>query len=328
MLCHRVGVGLPPIFPGSNSVFLLPIIFPCKFSKICYTAYEIFILFSAAPSIGASFGRAVSPVPNYYAHQLFGRQVLSQLSPELQEELREGQAAFELGCYGPDPLFCGTPLQRRVGLGMHYRSVRPVAQRLLEAVQEGQPYARAYAAGFLTHFALDSCCHRYIEHQMAQGLCHTAMETELDRALLLADGLDPMEDNALPKLDLPDELLLTVARAAYPGLSPLGIGLCYQSFRHLCRLQTRLAGGRFRRAIGHLDGGPLLLQKLTGAILPRSPEPIYDETTQQLCRLLDQEVLPTAQQIELFFHLAQEHLPLPGWYDSPFEGSAAIQLSQ
>lgn len=44
-----------------------------------------------------------------------------------------------------------------------------MAERLLQAVEEGRPEAGGYAAGFLCHFALDSACHGYIEERAAAG---------------------------------------------------------------------------------------------------------------------------------------------------------------
>lgn len=258
-------------------------------------------------------------MPNYYAHQVFGRKVFAALPPWLQGVLTGEREGYEAGLYGPDPLFFGTPRQRRMGLDMHYATARPVAQRLLDGVAGRLPYARGYAAGFLCHFALDSRCHPYIERQEAlSGPSHSTVETELDRALMEADGLDPLHETRLPAAALPPALLKTVVRTAYPGLSPAGYAGAFRMFREMCRMQTLLAGNPLRQALLKVDR----CKKLTDVILPVQPDPRCQETTAALRAMLEEEAAPTALALERFFLAAETGEPLDSWYDRPFEGFA------
>lgn len=62
-------------------------------------------------------------MPNYYAHLQFGVRVLRSLPEPLARLLKGERTAFDIGCYGPDPLFFYRPVKdnpvRRLGLGMH-----------------------------------------------------------------------------------------------------------------------------------------------------------------------------------------------------------------
>lgn len=69
----------------------------------------------------------------------------------------------------------------------------PAKQRLAALPASLRAGAEAYLLGFVCHFALDSACHGYIEHKIAvSGVTHTEIESEFDRSLLLAQGIEPL----------------------------------------------------------------------------------------------------------------------------------------
>lgn len=267
-------------------------------------------------------------MPNYYAHQVFGRQVLSCMAPfrdGLGSEESGEYAAFQVGLYGPDPLFFYHPMTRNsprmLGISMHKRSVRPVAERLLQAVRDGLPYANSYAAGFLCHFALDSRCHYYIEECQARlGLSHAGMETELDRALMLADGFDPLHDTPFPALTLPSAFYETATTAAFPGVRPGQFLKGLHLFRRMCRLQTYLGGTQIYRAADWVGQHSSTLAIVGGAVLSPLPDPAYQKPTAVLMRILAQEARPTAAALTRFFRAADQKTVLDSWYDRPFSG--------
>ena len=164
-------------------------------------------------------------MPNYYAHLKFGGKVLEALPQGLADAIAAEREAFDLGCLGPDPLFFYQPLRpnavRREGVQMHRRSALPAAERLRQAVEEGQPQAVGYTAGFLCHLALDSACHGYVDERAAEGpISHMAMEGEYDRMLMEDDGLDPCGRAHLPAAPEDGAVWQAAARAfvhASPG---------------------------------------------------------------------------------------------------------------
>jgi len=259
----------------------------------------------------------MTPLPNYYAHQVFGRRVLAQLPPALRERLEGEAAAWLLGLYGPDPLFFVLRRRQaaRLARDMHGRPLRPAAQRLLAAAREERPHAWGYSAGFLCHFALDSRCHRCLGAH--PELSHAAAEAELDRALMLYDGLDPLRDTPLPHLD-PSPALLETAALIHPALTGADFDEGWRQFRRVCRLQTRLDGSSLSRAVDWLGRRAPRLSPVSGALLSPRPDPRCREATRDLLELLEEEAAPTARAVEGFFAAAVQGGELDGWYDRPF----------
>lgn len=263
-------------------------------------------------------------MPNYYAHYIFGQKVFAVLPPLLRGTLERELSAFEVGLYGPDPLFFASPVTdpgpRNLAINMHGESLLPVAKRLMGAVRDDLPFARGYAAGFLCHFALDSRCHYYIEEQQAlSGLSHTAMEMELDRALILADGMDPLHETPLEAPELPAGFL-DAASVVYPGVSRQQFVRGYWNFRQLCRMKTLLSGTPAYRATDWVGSRYPLLAIMKGSILPPEPDPLYAQSTADMKSLLEGEVAPTAQAVSRFFAAAARNGQLDGWFDRPFSG--------
>lgn len=140
-------------------------------------------------------------MPSTYAHYVFGKKVLQSLPPELSALARGHRQLYDIGLHGPDILFYYRALTvnkvNSVGFGMHARPARgffaPAKQRLAALPASLRAGAEVYLLGFVCHFALDSACHGYIEHKIAvSGVTHTEIESEFDRSLLLAQGIEPL----------------------------------------------------------------------------------------------------------------------------------------
>ena len=138
-------------------------------------------------------------MPAFYAHYRFGAEVLRSAPPAIQAVCRENRALFDIGLHGPDLFFFYRPVLpnrvNRIGHEAHHRSGREFLARgkkVLSAAKDPRA-TRAYLYGLLCHFALDSTCHPYIAEAMSEyNLTHAAVETAFDRALLTADGIDPL----------------------------------------------------------------------------------------------------------------------------------------
>ncbi len=262
-------------------------------------------------------------MPNYYAHLVFGRRVLSRLPALLRSGLSREEDAFLAGCLGPDPLFFYRPLfpnlPRQTGIDLHHHSFRAPAQGLLAAVEEGAPFAGSYAAGFLCHFALDSACHPLVTAQAVHGLAHSAVESELDRVLMLSEGVDPLRRTPLPPFRLPDDFFATVTAAVCPAITPEQFRQALSSFRRVCRLQTRGAGTWIQRAADGLGRLPQL-SALRGAVLTPRPDPACAPAAALLLQMLETSVVPTVRAVTEFFSAAGADGTLDDWYDRDFYG--------
>lgn len=139
-------------------------------------------------------------MPAGYAHLRFGNDILKAAPTALKQIIYRSKRLFDIGLYGPDPLLFYRPyLKNKVsdlGSKLHkYTGKHFFTQAVATAKNALNPAAIAYLYGFLCHFALDSCCHPYVEEKTADGVAHTEIETSFDRFLMLRDGVDPQKTN-------------------------------------------------------------------------------------------------------------------------------------
>ena len=263
-------------------------------------------------------------MPNYYAHLDFGRRVLERLPALLRSGLSREEDAFLAGCLGPDPLFFYRPmfpsLPRQTGIDLHHHSFRAPAEGLLTAAEEKAPFAGSYAAGYLCHFALDSACHPLVEEQVAGGLAHSAVESELDRALMLEQGIDPLHDTPLPPFDLPGDFFATATAAVCPNVTAAQLREALASFRRVCHMQTRAAGTWACAALDQLGEKLPGLSALRGSVLTPRPDLACAPAAEALLQILEDTVSPTVRAVTEFFSAAARRGTLGDWYDRDFYG--------
>ena len=263
-------------------------------------------------------------MPNYYAHLKFGGKVLEALPQGLADAIAAEREAFDLGCLGPDPLFFYQPLRpnavRREGVQMHRRSALPAAERLRQAVEEGQPQAVGYTAGFLCHLALDSACHGYVDERAAEGpISHMAMEGEYDRMLMEDDGLDPCGRAHLPAAP-EDGAVWQAAARAFVHASPGQVRQAHRAMTFLIGFLARSCGTKRGRVIGAVSH-MLPIRSAKGIALKEEPHPSAAESNADLDRLLERAVEETAEQLGAFFRAVAAEEPVPAWFDRDFKGN-------
>ena len=142
-------------------------------------------------------------MPSTYAHYTFGERMLPLFPAKIRALIQENRALYDIGLHGPDILFyykalCSNEVNA-VGYEMHDKPgadfFAPAKEIWQQFRTDGASCAQhtAYLLGFLCHYALDQCCHGYVEKMMAvSGLSHAEIETEFDRFLLLQAGKDPL----------------------------------------------------------------------------------------------------------------------------------------
>ena len=135
-------------------------------------------------------------MPATYTHFRFGQDVKQCLPKGLRQIVSEAEDLFDIGLYGPDIFFyyhaaLGN-LVSMTGFRMHKRNAYGFFRRSLSVTSDEK--SLAYLLGFICHFVLDGQCHDYIaEYEKKYGVRHLAIEAELDRSLMVADGLNPFE---------------------------------------------------------------------------------------------------------------------------------------
>ncbi len=145
-------------------------------------------------------------MPGFTTHYLFGVNNIRKLRSEaacryLLQSIDEYKTVFQLGLQGPDIFFYHLPSQLRKirpGSIVHTRWTGDFIKCLIEAPdifrKEGQKMAaRAYAAGFLGHYMLDTHMHPYVYCRTGMGeelkekgyADHIGLESDIDSALLM-----------------------------------------------------------------------------------------------------------------------------------------------
>jgi hypothetical protein len=136
-------------------------------------------------------------MPYICAHLAFGERVAAALghSPDTLGE------AYVLGCLGPDVYFFDrlpptpfVPHQKKHGNALHALDCSVLFDALSAAAL---PSLRPYLYGFLTHIALDSTLHPYVEAKH-RGLDHTRFEGVID-SVIYAETKDAVPYEAILK---------------------------------------------------------------------------------------------------------------------------------
>lgn len=139
-------------------------------------------------------------MPTTYTHQRFGSECLAALPEERREAVQRYRGLYDTGVHGPDILFYYHPVcPNRVtsyGSALHRRSAREffTRARLPWMTHHDKDAMLSYLLGFLSHFALDSACHGYVNSAGPElGVSHNRLEAVYDACLMRRDGLVPTQ---------------------------------------------------------------------------------------------------------------------------------------
>ncbi|MBO7677496.1 MAG: zinc dependent phospholipase C family protein [Erysipelotrichaceae bacterium] len=133
-------------------------------------------------------------MPTTYAHWRFGCECIETLPQNLKDIVHSYRELFDIGVHGPDIFFYDLRHKDVVDYGYqtHYRSGRDFfenAIRVYKSNSEDKDAMMAYMLGFLSHFALDSQCHGYVDRKKeVSGISHNKVESEYDAHLMRQEG--------------------------------------------------------------------------------------------------------------------------------------------
>lgn len=233
-------------------------------------------------------------MPSTYAHFRFAGEVLPLLPREARQAADENAALYFAGCHGPDILFYYKAIKsnavNRLGYAMHERSAAPFFERTKELVKKGGQPSLAYTMGFITHFALDSTCHGYVEsRRKAAGISHTKLEVEFDRSLLEADGKNAVKQRLCGHIS-PRKTIAQVI-APFFDLTPREIERSMRDMRTICNLfvcPNAVKRGIVRGVLKAVGG------ELPDQVMTKLPDPACAESNAAMKELYD-EALGTAK---------------------------------
>lgn len=144
-------------------------------------------------------------MPATFAHYTFGKRVFKKEKKDVKQIIKDNLQLYWIGLHGPDILFYYKPYKTNkvssFGYNMHDLPARGFFERAAEIYKDAglagdtktQEKMKAYLLGFVCHYALDCCCHGYIENKIhVSDVTHIEIEGEFDRRLMLDQGIDPM----------------------------------------------------------------------------------------------------------------------------------------
>lgn len=134
-------------------------------------------------------------MPTTYAHWRFGCDCIETLPENLKKIVNQNRDLFDFGVHGPDVLFYDLkrPDLFSYGQSIHKQSGKQFFENSINVYKlndDNKDQMLAYILGFLSHYALDSQCHGYINKKadVTDNLSHNKVESEYDGHLIKLDG--------------------------------------------------------------------------------------------------------------------------------------------
>ncbi len=133
-------------------------------------------------------------MPTTYTHWRFGADCIETLPEEQKEVIIHHRELFDIGVHGPDIFFYDLAHNElpEFGSALHYKPAREFFSHCVEVYRENSNNKEemlAYLLGFLSHFALDSQAHGYINKKVrTSGISHNRVEAEYDAHMMRLDG--------------------------------------------------------------------------------------------------------------------------------------------
>lgn len=132
-------------------------------------------------------------MPTTYAHWRFGQDCIQTLPDELQKIILEHIDFFNIGVHGPDIFFYDLKHHEIADFGSELHEIPSIGffentKEVYKAYEEKEEML-AYILGFISHFALDSTCHGYVERKKeVSQISHNKIEAEWDGHLIIQDN--------------------------------------------------------------------------------------------------------------------------------------------
>ncbi len=229
-------------------------------------------------------------MPCAYAHFKLGREVFAALPADTLSLISPFRELYDIGLHGPDIFFYHSPVipdrVTRIGHAVHEKSGLEVFSRAAGVVKAhgGGAMYKAYVYGFLCHFALDCVCHGYVnDYAKKRGVSHNEIEMELDRALEVADGLDPLRHDTAAHIAASRRNAAVIA-SFYEGIELRDVLRSLRAMP-LC-LRTLLAPNMAaRKAILGAIRAAGKYKEMAGLVMSLEPAPLCLESTQRLTQL-------------------------------------------
>lgn len=269
-------------------------------------------------------------MPTTYAHYRLGRGVRKFLDGDERRIIESNIELFNIGLHGPDLLFYYKPLKsnsvNRLGHELHNKTGAEFFEAAIERLRESKENVPqlAYIYGVICHFALDVCCHGYIADKIAaSGISHAEIEAELDRYLMVKDGLDPVRFKPTGHI-VPSRYNAEAIAEMYPGVCTddiLGSIKGLKLFSNILVAPSRLKRNIILAGLkisGNYDG-------MHGMIINYEPNPECADSTKRLMELYKKSGKLAVELIEKFRYNMDGSKELDSVYGYTFDPQTEIE---
>lgn len=241
-------------------------------------------------------------MPAGYAHYIFGQRVLERLSSQTRDLIERNIDLYNIGVHGPDILFYHNALSKneisQLGSRIHREEAYGFFEHAKEKINESKDKEAsiAYIYGFITHFSLDHACHCYVsEAEKLYNLTHLEIESELDRAILVEKGLNPITTSLTTHIH-PNHYVSKII-APFFNLKEENI---YKALKDLLfYLGFVRAPSKIKRSFVYtvMKIGKIY-DSHKGLLINYQPNPNAEECTKELLKRIDDSIDMTAKLIE------------------------------
>ncbi|MFQ9515752.1 MAG: zinc dependent phospholipase C family protein [Eubacterium sp.] len=244
-------------------------------------------------------------MPSLYAHNKFGKFVISKLPADMKAVIKKYPRSFRIGLQGPDFLFFYKAFSKnkinQIGVYYHHHDVFPFMEHAVDVIKEyGTDSSQySYILGFICHFALDNGCHPYINAAMGQTGCgHVEIEGDLDQMILASEDFAPEY--------YPLHILVPADSATAESMSPfyesLTVNTIYSSLKWMKFIKRFfVAPGILKRSfIDLLMYATLHHKRLNGHVIQPTANRKCRKETKHLYKLLKHTVPDAVKLINSF----------------------------
>lgn len=244
-------------------------------------------------------------MPSIYAHNQFGKKVLSQLPQKHQEIIAKYPRSFRIGLQGPDFLFFYRALFKnkvnKLGVKLHHTDTYSFMENAVDVVNKygGDSAQYAYILGFICHFTLDNACHPFVNEAMKATNCgHIEIESNFDYLLLSKSGYVPQYYPMYKLVPTDYKTAFSIA----PFYQDINVITIHDSLKWMRQFKKLfVAPGIIKRTVlDFLMRCTLHYKRFKGHIIPPHPNPKCHMSSEHLYNLFNQSVLIAVSLIENF----------------------------
>lgn len=168
-------------------------------------------------------------MPACMAHYQFGQEALGRLDPDMKSMALAYKGEYDIGLQGPDIFFYFKPYFKNeisnYGSMRHAESaVRMFAPMPVKAPEHA---ALSYLLGLICHYALDRCCHTYVNGHSRNSSEHMEMEAAFDRHIMENRSLKIARYHCIPPSGPDYKAMATL----WPGITEPVVRSCTASLR-------------------------------------------------------------------------------------------------